>query len=127
MSVFDAQEFDNHEKILFFNDDSTGLRAVIAIHNTTLGPALGGCRMWPYENEAAAVRDVLRLSRGMTYKAAVLDCGLGGGKSVIIGDSHKEKTPELMHAFPHRIGHRHLSLCRSHMREHRFSVKSPMA
>jgi leucine dehydrogenase len=103
MSVFEAPEYDNHEQVLFFNDEPTGLRAIIAIHNTKLGPALGGCRMWPYENEAAAVRDVLRLSRGMTYKAAVLDCGLGGGKSVIIGDSRKDKTAELMHAMGRAI------------------------
>lgn len=98
MSIFEAPEYDQHEKVLFVNDASTGIKAIIAIHNTTLGPALGGCRMWPYETESAAIRDVLRLSRGMTYKAAVLDCGLGGGKSVIIGDSRTQKTPELMHA-----------------------------
>jgi len=103
MSVFEAPEYDDHEQVLFFNDETCGLRAIIAIHNTRLGPALGGCRMWPYENEAAAIRDVLRLSRGMTYKAAVLDCGLGGGKSVIIGDSHAQKTPELLHAMGHAI------------------------
>jgi len=98
MSVFEAREFDNHEQVLFVNDPDVGLRAIIAIHNTHLGPALGGCRMWPYATEAEALRDVLRLSRGMTYKSAVLDCGLGGGKSVIIGDAHSEKSPELFHA-----------------------------
>lgn len=103
MSVFDAPEYDGHEQVQFFSDAASGLKAIIAIHNTTLGPALGGCRMWPYENEAAAIRDVLRLSRGMTYKAAVLDCGLGGGKSVIIGDSHRDKTPELLHAMGRAI------------------------
>lgn len=103
MSVFEAQEYDGHEQVGFFNDEASGLRAIIAIHNTALGPALGGCRMWPYDNEAEAIRDVLRLSRGMTYKAAVLDCGLGGGKSVIIGDSRKHKTPELLHAMGRAI------------------------
>ena len=98
MSVFEAPEFDDHEQVLFVNEPEVGLRAIIAIHNTRLGPALGGCRMWPYANEQEAIRDVLRLSRGMTYKAAVLDCGLGGGKSVIIGDPYREKTPELFHA-----------------------------
>jgi leucine dehydrogenase len=103
MSVFEAPEYDHHEQVLFFNDEKSGLRAIIAIHNTRLGPALGGCRMWPYENESAAIRDVLRLARGMTYKAAVLDCGLGGGKSVIIGDSHSQKTPELLQAMGRAI------------------------
>jgi leucine dehydrogenase len=98
MSVFDAPEYDGHEQVLFVNEPTVGLRAIIAIHNTHLGPALGGCRMWPYASEQEAIRDVLRLSRGMTYKAAVLDCGLGGGKSVIIGDPYREKTPELLHA-----------------------------
>ena len=103
MSVFDAPEYDGHEQVLFANDDATGLRAIIAIHNTNLGPALGGCRMWPYASDEEAIRDVLRLSRGMTYKSAVLDCGLGGGKSVIIGDSRSLKTPELMHAMGRAI------------------------
>jgi len=103
MSVFSAPEFDEHEQVLFVNEPEFGLRAIIAIHNTTLGPALGGCRMWPYASEQEAIRDVLRLSRGMTYKAAVLDCGLGGGKSVIIGDPHREKTPGLFHAMGRAI------------------------
>ncbi len=103
MSVFEAPEFDQHEQVLFVNEPDIGLRAIIAIHNTNLGPALGGCRMWPYVSESEAIRDVLRLSRGMTYKAAVLDCGLGGGKSVIIGNPHTEKTPELFHAMGRAI------------------------
>ena len=98
MSVFEAAEFDQHEEVVFINEPKVGLRAIIAIHSTKLGPALGGCRMWPYEKEADAVRDVLRLARGMTHKAAILDCRLGGGKSVIIGDSSKDKTPQLLHA-----------------------------
>ena len=98
MSIFDAAEFDEHEEVVFINETAVGLKAIIAIHDTTLGPALGGCRMWAYEQESDAIRDVLRLSRGMTYKAAILDCGLGGGKSVIIGDPYTEKTPQMLQA-----------------------------
>jgi len=98
MSIFNAAEFDQHEEVVFINEPENGLRAIIAIHNTTLGPALGGCRMWDYKHESDAIRDVLRLSRGMTYKSAILDCGLGGGKSVIIGNPYKQKTPEMLHA-----------------------------
>ncbi len=87
-----------HEQVVFCNDASTGLRAIIAIHNTVLGPALGGTRMWPYASDEEALKDVLRLSRGMTYKAAVAGLTLGGGKAVIIGDP-KIKTPELFQAF----------------------------
>ncbi|MBI1215627.1 MAG: amino acid dehydrogenase [Alphaproteobacteria bacterium] len=98
MSVFTHKEFDDHEQVSFFTDPHTGLRAIIAVHNTNLGPALGGCRMWAYENDDLALTDVLRLSRGMSYKAAISGVPLGGGKSVIIGDSRKIKTPELMRA-----------------------------
>jgi len=98
MSVFEAPEFDGHEQVVFVNEPAAGLRGIIAIHDTTLGPALGGCRMWNYNKEADAIKDVLRLSRGMTYKAAILDCGLGGGKSVIIGDPYTAKTPPMLHA-----------------------------
>ncbi len=98
MSIFDAVAFDEHEEVVFINEATVGLRAIIAIHDTTLGPALGGCRMWAYAQESDAIRDVLRLSRGMTYKAAILDCGLGGGKSVIIGDPYTEKTPQMLQA-----------------------------
>ncbi len=98
MAVFDSPDFDEHEQVLFVNDRPAGLRAIIAIHNTNLGPSLGGCRMWPYATEAEALRDVLRLSRGMTYKAAMVGVELGGGKSVIIADAHKDKRPELLHA-----------------------------
>jgi len=75
-----------HEQVLFCRDRHSGLQAIIAIHDTTLGPALGGCRLYDYGSEAAALRDVLRLSRGMTYKAAVAGLDLGGGKAVIVGD-----------------------------------------
>lgn len=97
MSVFSHKEFDQHEQVSFFQDPVTGLRAIIAVHNTNLGPALGGCRMWNYETDEQALKDVLRLSRGMTYKAAITGLPLGGGKSVIIGDK-KMKTPDLMRA-----------------------------
>jgi len=103
MSVFTAIDYDDHEEVHFFNDKASGLRAIIAIHNTARGPALGGCRMWSYESEDAAIADVLRLSRGMTYKAAVLGVELGGGKSVIIGDPHTQKTPELLKAMGRAI------------------------
>ena len=102
-AIFDSSEFDDHEEIVFASDRETGLRAVIAIHSTILGPALGGCRMYPYPSEADAVRDVLRLSRGMSFKAAVAGVNLGGGKSVIIGDSQREKTPELLRAMGRAI------------------------
>ena len=77
----------NHEQLLFCNDNDTGLKAIIAVHNTVLGPALGGTRMWAYANETEALVDVLRLSRGMTYKNSISGLNLGGGKAVIIGDS----------------------------------------
>jgi leucine dehydrogenase len=91
-------EYD-HEQVVFCNDNATGLKAIIAIHNTTLGPALGGTRMWMYNNESEALNDVLRLSRGMTYKAAISGLNLGGGKAVIIGDSKKQKSEALMRRF----------------------------
>lgn len=98
MAVFDAVDFDDHEEIAFFYDKDTNHKFIIAIHNTTRGPALGGCRMWPYETEQVALTDALRLSRGMTYKAAMANLPFGGGKIVVIGDSRKEKTPQLMRA-----------------------------
>jgi len=97
MEIFN--KIKEHEQIIFCNDDSTGLKAIIAIHNTTLGPALGGCRMLPYESEEAALLDVLRLSKGMTYKCAAADVDFGGGKAVIIGDPLKDKSPDLFRAF----------------------------
>ena len=90
---------NNHEQILFCNDNATGLKAIIAIHNTVLGPSLGGTRMWNYNNEMEALTDVLRLSRGMTYKTSVAGLNLGGGKAVIIGDSKKIKTEALLRRF----------------------------
>ncbi|AEH47572.1 Leu/Phe/Val dehydrogenase [Parageobacillus thermoglucosidasius] len=89
----------DHEQVVFCNDKNTGLKAIIAIHDTTLGPALGGCRMYPYATVEDALFDVLRLSKGMTYKCLAADVDFGGGKAVIIGDPHKDKTPELFRAF----------------------------
>jgi len=89
-------EFDAHEQVLVRHDLASGLRAIIAVHNTSRGPALGGCRMWPYPSEAEALTDALRLSRGMTYKSALADLPLGGGKSVIIGDPRRDKSRELL-------------------------------
>ncbi len=97
--VFGNFSFDNHEQIVFCNDKETGLKAIIGIHNTNLGPALGGTRMWNYKNEAEALQDVLRLSRGMSYKAAITGLKLGGGKAVIIGDAKTQKTDALMRRF----------------------------
>ena len=88
-----------HEQILFCNDSATGLKAIIAVHNTVLGPALGGTRMWSYQNEAEALNDVLRLSKGMTYKNAISGLNLGGGKAVIIGNSRTDKTEALFRRF----------------------------
>lgn len=89
----------NHEQILFCNDNETGLKAIIAVHNTVLGPALGGTRMWMYNNEVDALTDVLRLSRGMTYKNSISGLNLGGGKAVIIGDSRSMKSEALFRRF----------------------------
>ncbi len=89
-------EFDGHERVVARHDPHTGLRAIIAVHNTSRGPALGGCRMWPYASGAEAMTDALRLSRGMTYKSALADLPLGGGKAVIIGDPRRDKSRELL-------------------------------
>ncbi|WP_271405994.1 Glu/Leu/Phe/Val family dehydrogenase [Tenacibaculum soleae] len=97
--VFGQLSFDNHEQIVFCNDEDTGLKAIIGIHNTTLGPALGGTRMWQYKSEWDALNDVLRLSRGMTYKSAITGLNLGGGKAVIIGDAKTQKNDALMRKF----------------------------
>jgi leucine dehydrogenase len=88
-----------HEQIVFCQDEETGLKAIIAIHSTALGPALGGTRMWKYNNELEALNDVLRLSRGMTFKASISGLDLGGGKAVILGDAKTEKTDALMRRF----------------------------
>lgn len=98
MHLFADIHQTEHEQVVFCHNKDAGLKAIIAIHNTTLGPALGGLRMWPYETEQDALNDVLRLSRGMTYKAAVAGLNLGGGKSVIIGDPRKDKSEALFRA-----------------------------
>src|ERR1700742_3230854 len=95
-SIFSQLEALGHKKVVFCSDPDTGLRAIIAIHDTTLGPALGGTRMWAYKTETDALNDVLRLSKSMTYKAAMSGLNLGGGKAVIIGASHKDKTEALL-------------------------------
>ncbi len=98
-AVFTSPAFDQHEEIIFCTDTRSGLRAIIAIHDTSLGPALGGCRMWPYGTENEAITDVLRLSRAMSFKNALAQLSTGGGKSVIIGDPKRDKSEALFHAF----------------------------
>jgi leucine dehydrogenase len=97
--VFGQISFDDHEQIVFCKDKDTGLKAIIGIHNSVMGPALGGTRMFDYANEWSALNDVLRLSRGMTFKAAITGLNIGGGKAVIMGDAKTQKTPELMRKF----------------------------
>lgn len=99
MTLFDSPSFANHEGVHAFFDEKTGLKAIVAVHSTARGPAVGGTRMWNYGSAAEALEDVLRLSRGMSYKNAIADLEMGGGKSVIIGDSRTQKTPELFRAF----------------------------
>src|SRR5919108_771034 len=99
MDFFERMERWEHEEVIFWSDKSSRLRAIIAIHNTVLGPAVGGCRMWPYESFDEALDDVLRLSRGMTYKAAAAGLNLGGGKAVIIGDARVDKSEVLFRSF----------------------------
>ena len=99
MAVFDHPEFDQHDSIHFVQDAATGLRAIIAIHSTALGPAAGGCRRWQYASDAEALTDALRLSRGMSYKNAVAELPFGGGKAVILASDTAPKSPELFRAF----------------------------
>jgi leucine dehydrogenase len=103
MDVFSSPAFDDHEQVIFFYDRDSGLQAIIALHDTTLGPAVGGCRMWPYPSEVEALTDVLRLSKGMTYKAAMAELPYGGGKTVIIGDSRHDKFEALFRALGRAI------------------------
>lgn len=105
MALFNHSEFDNHEQVVFCSDAETGLKAIIAVHSTALGPAVGGCRLWDYVSDEAALNDVLRLSRGMTYKNAMAGLPLGGGKAVILGDAKKIKSEALFRAFG-RMVHR---------------------
>lgn len=101
--VFGHEAYADHEQVFFCRDADSGLKAVIAIHDTTLGPAMGGTRMWPYESEGAALKDALRLSQGMTYKNALAGTKFGGGKAVVIGDAKKDKTPALLRALGRHI------------------------
>lgn len=105
MNVFDHPEFDNHEEVVFFSDKETGLRAIVAVHDSTLGPGAGGCRMWNYDTFDDALTDVLRLSKGMSYKSALAGLDCGGGKSVIIADSRmpRAKKDKLMRAFARHV------------------------
>jgi len=98
LEIFKEMEKHGHEQVIFNYDKKTGLKAIICIHDTTLGPALGGCRMWPYASEAEALIDALRLSKGMTYKCAIADTDHGGGKTVIIGNPKKDKSEGLFRA-----------------------------
>ena len=99
MSLWTSNEFDDHEQLCFFSDEATGLRAVVAIHSTALGPAAGGTRFKHYENDQLAVDDALRLSKAMSYKSALAGLPLGGGKAIIIGDPDRLKSRPLLHSF----------------------------
>ena len=99
MDLFTLPDFDGHEQVVFGHDRATGLRAILAIHSTALGPAAGGCRMWAYPSSDEALTDALRLSRGMSYKNAMAELDFGGGKAVIIGDARAHKSPALFQAF----------------------------
>ncbi|GIU54072.1 Glu/Leu/Phe/Val dehydrogenase dimerization domain-containing protein [Shewanella sp. KT0246] len=112
MALFNHVSFDNHEQVVFCHDQESGLKAIIAIHNTNLGPAVGGCRMWNYDSDDEAVNDVLRLSRGMTYKNALAGLTMGGGKSVIIADPKITDREALFRAFGrciHTLGGKYFS------------------
>ncbi|MCF6468933.1 Glu/Leu/Phe/Val dehydrogenase [Nonomuraea sp. MG754425] len=112
--VFGASHKDVHEQVVFCADEQSGLRAIIAIHNTALGPALGGTRFYPYDNEQAALADVLNLARGMSYKNALAGLDLGGGKAVIIGDPSRDKSEALLRAygrFVQSLGGRYVTAC----------------
>ncbi|WP_044202245.1 Glu/Leu/Phe/Val dehydrogenase [Flammeovirga sp. OC4] len=99
ISIFEEVSSMGHEQVVYCHEKSTGLKAIIAIHNTVLGPALGGTRMWMYDNEAQATNDALRLSRGMTFKNSIAGLNLGGGKAVIIGDARKHKSEAMLRAY----------------------------
>ena len=99
MDILQRMGAEGHEQVAMFSDPGSGLKAIIAIHDTTLGPACGGTRMWPYESEAEAMTDALRLSQAMTYKSAAAGLHLGGGKGVIIGDPHSDKSEAMLRAY----------------------------
>src|SRR5690349_20394749 len=98
-------DFDQHEDVHFITDEKCGLKAIIAVHSTHLGPAAGGARFWHYAQDAEALTDALRLSRGMSYKNAMAGLPLGGGKSVILANRERSKTPDLLHAFGKAVDH----------------------
>src|SRR5687768_12242720 len=111
-SPWGLADFDAHEELQFVTDEATGLKAIIALHSTHLGPAAGGCRFWHYADDGEALTDALRLSRGMSFKNAMAGLPLGGGKSVILADESRRKPPELLHAFGHavdRLGGRYVT------------------
>ena len=99
MEILEQMGSEGHEQLVMVSDVGSKLKAIIAIHDTTLGPACGGTRIWPYKSEQEAIWDALRLSRAMTYKSAAADLPLGGGKGVIIADSHTQKTEALVRAY----------------------------
>lgn len=99
LKLQDFQDFDNHERVVLIEDDTTKLTAVVSIHNNNLGPAMGGCRFYPYKTREEGYKDVLRLSRGMTYKSALANLALGGGKSIIFGDARADKTRDMLQSF----------------------------
>ena len=99
MNILEQMSNEGHEQVAMFSDPASGLKAIIAVHDTTLGPSCGGTRMWPYESETEALTDALRLSRAMTYKSAAAGLHFGGGKGVIIGDPHRDKSEALMRAY----------------------------
>jgi len=103
MALFDLPDFDDHEQVVFCSDNASGLKAIIAVHSTKLGAAVGGCRLWDYATDEEALTDVLRLSKGMTYKNAMAGLAMGGGKSVIIGDAQTIKSTNLFKAFGHAL------------------------
>ena len=98
LDVKSNEHYHDHERVVYFEHESAGLKAIISVHNTNLGPSLGGCRMYQYDTQDHAVEDVLRLSRGMSYKSALAGLPLGGGKSVIIGNPRSDKTTDLFEA-----------------------------
>ncbi|NQY34917.1 MAG: Glu/Leu/Phe/Val dehydrogenase [Alteromonadaceae bacterium] len=112
MALFDLVDFDDHEQVVFCSDKKSGLKAIIAVHSTKLGPSVGGCRLWDYASDEEALIDVLRLSKGMTYKNAMAGLTMGGGKSVIMGDAKTIKSEALFKAFGNalnNLGGRYLS------------------
>ncbi|HDZ26926.1 hypothetical protein LCGC14_2310550, partial [marine sediment metagenome] len=105
MNVYTDLNIDGYERVIACENEKVGLKSLIAIHNTKLGPSLGGCRMWNYETEEDAITDALRLSKGMTKKSALAGLPLGGAKSIIWGDPKKDKTPELFEAMGEFVEH----------------------